>query len=376
VSSVTRRHALVLGFGIGALAVIALGALAGSFVFKPQAPQTRTAAIATSPPPSPSASPVSSPVTTRATPASGGAMVYDPENHGVILFGGSEVIHEPDGTNLGRAVADTWLWDGKAWKQLDVSGPPARGAEMAAYDSLHHQIVLFGGAGPAGIGQAQLFQDTWTWDGARWQEQHPAHIPNPRMRAAMAFDEQRGVVVMFGGEGEGTTTYNATWTWDGTDWTLQKPATSPPGRHFATMAYDAARGDTVLFGGSMAGARFNDTWTWDGSNWTEQSGHAPTARGWSTLAYDAATRQVVAYVYFGLDNNPVVEYTITWDGTGWTDRTSPGDPSPRAETRMAYDPETQQVVLFGGSYVSPSPFSETWTWDGQKWSLWDMAGAA
>jgi hypothetical protein len=366
---VTRRHALVLGFGIGALAVIAIGALAGPFVFKQQA---RPAAVATSPSPSPAASAVTSPVSTPVTaaaPASGGAMAYDPENHGVILFGGSEVIHQPDGTNLGQAVADTWLWDGRSWRRLEVAGPPARSAEMAAYDSAHHEIVLFGGSGPAGIGQAKLFQDTWTWDGSRWEEQHPAHVPNPRMRAAIAFDERRGVVAMFGGEGEGTVTYNATWTWDGSDWSLQNPATSPPGRHFATMAYDAAQGETVLFGGSMAGARFNDTWTWDGSSWTEQSGPAPTARGWSTLAYDAMTRQVVAYVYFGLDNNPVVEYTITWDGTKWTDRTSSGDPSPRAETRMAYDPQTRQVVLFG-----PQP--ETWTWDGQKWSLWGMAAAA
>lgn len=364
-----RRHVLVLGIGLGALTVIALGALAGSFALKP--PVSTAAKTPVSPSPSPQPSSQASPDASQAaTPASGGAMAYDPEDHGVILFGGSEVIHQPDGTNLGQAVAGTWLWDGKAWKSLDVQGPPARSAEMAAYDSARHQVVLFGGAG-----RASLLQDTWTWDGSSWTEQHPAHVPNPRMRAAMAFDERRGVVVMFGGEGDGTTTYNATWTWDGTDWTLQNPAATPPGRHFATMAYDAARDDIVLFGGSMAGARFNDTWTWDGSNWTLQPGPAPAARGWSTLAYDAARQQVVAYVYFAVDNNPVVEYTITWDGTIWTDRTSPADPSPRAETRMAYDPETRQVVLFGGSLVSLSPYNETWTWDGQKWFLWGKAGA-
>lgn len=303
-------------------------------------------------------------------------MAYDPEDHGVILFGGTVVHHQPDGTNPTQSVADTWLWNGQTWKQLDVQGPPARSAEMAAYDSVRHVLVLFGGGGPGGIGQAQLFQDTWTWDGARWQEQHPAHVPNPRMRAAMSFDEKRGLVVMFGGEGQGTTTYNATWTWDGNDWTLQDPTNSPPGRHFAAMAYDAARADTVLFGGSMAGARFSDTWTWDGSNWTERPGPAPAARGWSSLAYDSATRQVVAYVYFALDNNPVAEYTITWDGDRWTDHSAPGDPSPRAETQVAYDPETQQVVLYGGSYVAPEPYNETWTWDGQKWSLWGKPGAA
>jgi hypothetical protein len=349
---------LLVGFGLGALAVIALVAMYGSGSLRPQ---TKSVAgsenLSPSPSPSPSPQPAPSPLE---MPATGGAMVYDPENHGVVLFGG---------TIGGVSSGETWLWDGKTWTRLAVQGPPARSAQMVTYDSARHQLVMFGGSGPAGAGQALLHQDTWTWDGTRWQEQHPAHRPNPRMRAAIAFDERRGVVVMFGGEGEGTTTYNATWTWDGTDWTLQDPPTSPPGRHFATMAFDAARGDTVLFGGSMAGARFNDTWTWDGANWSEATTPAPQARGWSTLAYDAATREVVAYVYFGLDNNPVAEYTITWDGTRWTDRTSSSDPSPRAETRMAYDPETQQVVLYG-----PQP--ETWTWDGQNWSLWAMPGAA
>ena len=301
-------------------------------------------------------------------------MVYDPENRGVILFGGGTAVHQPDGTNTAVALDDTWLWNGKDWKRLDVQGPPARGSAMAAYDSVRHLIVLFGGAGPQGIGQGLYFQDTWTWDGTQWQLQHPAHMPNPRMRAATAFDERRGVVVMFGGEGE--TTYTATWTWNGVDWTLLDPATVPPARHFAGMAYDAARGDTVLFGGSMGGARLNDTWTWDGTNWTRQAAPAPAASGWSVLTYDAAHLEVVGYVYYALDNHPVAEYTITWDGARWTDRTTSADPSPRAETPMAFDADTRQVVLYGGTFIDPQPFSDTWLWDGSKWSLWQAAGGA
>jgi len=78
---------------------------------------------------------------------------------------------------------------------------------------------------------------------------------------------------------------------------------------------------------------------------------------------------VVAYVYYALDNHPIAEFTITWDGSRWTDRTTSADPSPRAETRMAYSPDTAQVVMFG-------PTSETWVWNGTKWSLWEPAGGA
>lgn len=361
------RNALIAGFGLGGLAVLTIVLFAGGSVRLPASPAAGRAQSSSSPQP-----PLEAPSGRTATPTlpptapgarAGAAMVYDPENHGIILFGGSYTATEPDGHNDVVTAGDTWLWDGKSWRRLDVQGPPARDTAMAAYDSVRHVIVLFGGSGPAGAGQAKLFQDTWTWNGGQWEEQRPAHSPNPRMRAGIAFDEVRGVVVMFGGEGEGTTTDDATWTWNGVDWTLLDPTTVPPARHFASMAFDAARGVTVLFGGSMGGARFNDTWTWDGANWTRQPGPAPAASGWSWLAYDAATKEGVAYVYYALDNHPVAEYTITWDGTSRTDRTTAGDPSPRAEPRLAYDPDSKQVVLYG-------PNSELWTWDGANWSLW------
>jgi hypothetical protein len=296
----------------------------------------------------------------------GAAIVYDPENHGVLLFGGASSTTAPDGTNPSTTLGDTWLWNGQSWRQLEVQGPPARSAAMVAYDSVRHVVVLFGGSGPEGVGQGLYFQDTWTWDGTQWQKQFPVHMPNPRMRAGMAFDERRGVIVMFGGEGEKNATYTATWTWDGVDWTLLDPSTTPPARHFFGMAYDPARGETVLFGGSFGAARLNDTWTWNGTNWTRQKVAAPRASGWTQLAYDASTKSVVGYVYFSLDNHPLAEYTIVWDGTKWTDVSGPRDPSPRTEVRMTYDPDTSDVVLYG-------PTAETWTWNGAAWSVWKPA---
>jgi hypothetical protein len=290
----------------------------------------------------------------------GAALIYDPENHGVLLFGGAT-----SSTTLG----DTWLWDGKSWRHLDVLGPPARSAAMVAYDSARHVVVLFGGSGPSGIGQGLYFQDTWTWDGTQWERQYPAHMPNPRMRAGMVFDERHGLTVMFGGEGETAThttaTYTATWTWDGVDWTLLDPTVTPPARHFFGMAYDAARGVTVLFGGSFGAARFNDTWTWNGTSWAQQPVAAPSAKGWTQLAYDAATKTIVGYAYDSSADQPA-EYTIAWDGTRWADRTGATDPTARAEVRMTYDPDTSQVVLYG-------PTAETWIWNGSTWSIWAPA---
>jgi hypothetical protein len=46
----------------------------------------------------------------------------------VVLFGGATSVNAD-----GPVLADTWTWDGAAWTQLDVVGPPARqSASMAA----------------------------------------------------------------------------------------------------------------------------------------------------------------------------------------------------------------------------------------------------
>jgi hypothetical protein len=372
------RHALALGFGLGGFVVIALIAAAGLNFLGPQHRTAVDAAVSPSASAQPTAtaspsagvspSPSPSPDTSGPGPRNGSAMVYDPEDHGVLLFGGATVTPTADGHNPSVTLGDTWLWSDHSWRLLSGDGPPARSDATVGYDSVRHVVVLFGGSGPGGIGQGQYFQDTWTWDGQQWHQESPAHSPNPRARAAMAFDERHGVTVMFGGEGE-TTTYDATWTWDGTDWTLLSPSASPSARHFMSMAYDAGRGVTVLFGGTLPGKRFNDTWVWDGTTWTRQSTPAPKASGFTRLAYDAAAKEVVAYVYYALDNHPAAEYTMTWDGSGWIDRTNTSDPGPRAETAMAYDDASGEIVLFGGTYIDPVPYSDTWTWSGSFWSL-------
>src|SRR5439155_1214489 len=129
------------------------------------------------PSPSPSPSPAATPTSGLPGPRAGATLVYDPENKGVILFGGVYTVPRSDGTNEGVSTGDTWLWAGKSWQRLEVSGPPARSVPMAAYDSARHVVVLFGSGGPSGAPPAQLLNDTLTWDGVSWTEMHPAHVP-------------------------------------------------------------------------------------------------------------------------------------------------------------------------------------------------------
>ena len=92
---------------------------------------------------------------------------------------------------------------------------------------------------------------------------------------------------------------NDTWIWDGTTWTKLNPATSPSGLAYASMAYDAATGQLVLFGGMDAATNqaLGDTWTWDGTTWTKQT-RDPTPAPQplpASMAYDPATAQLVLF---------------------------------------------------------------------------------
>src|SRR6185295_11014076 len=77
--------------------------------------------------------------------------------------------------------------------------------------------------------------------------------PSPRLGHAMVYDSARNVVVLFGGRLDPQTTSGAisaeTWEFDGTRWRF-RTGDGPLGRFDHAMAYDSDRHVTVLFGGN------------------------------------------------------------------------------------------------------------------------------
>ena len=164
-------------------------------------------------------------------------MAYDASRGRVVLFGG----------DAGSFKDDTWEWDGRRWKQIEPldSRPSARSSHAMAYDVSRGRVVLFGGyAGP-------LLNDTWEWDGRRWEEiESSGARPSVRRNHAMAYDASRGRVVLFGGYEGILSQLDDTWEWDGRRWEEIEPSGArPSARGGHTMAYDASRGRVVLFGG-------------------------------------------------------------------------------------------------------------------------------
>ena len=94
-------------------------------------------------------------------------------------------------------------------------------------------------------------------------------VPPPRYSFALAFDEARGVLVMFGGSNRGTF-MNDTWEWDGVKWEM-KNQQGPSPRNSPSMVYNSKRKTIILFGGDAGSwndkKSFGDTWEWNGSEW-------------------------------------------------------------------------------------------------------------
>jgi hypothetical protein len=76
------------------------------------------------------------------------------------------------------------------------------------------------------------------------------------------------------------------------NWVLTSPVNVPPPRFVHAMAYDDVRSQVVLFGGANGLGFHNDTWVWDGTNWTQKSPtNRPSPRWFHLMAYDAARRE-------------------------------------------------------------------------------------
>ncbi len=265
------------------------------------------------------------------------------------------------------------------WTQVSPSTVPAERANHAmTYDWNRQQTVMFSGfsrtTAVSGIG------DTWVYDGNDWTEKFPVNAPSPRARCHMVYDIQRGVSVLYGGAGPASlatttppTTAQETWEWDGTDWTQVMTPINPGDRRSYSMAYDINRGRVVLHGGIQSGlGAESETWEYDGRNWMLTVISAPTGpRAGAAMCFHAGLGKTVL---FGGINPFTGGFNDTWtyDGTTWTRLNISGPvPSPREDARMVYD-VTRGVCVLHGGLLSVSPFTtilgDTWEFDGVRWT--------
>ncbi|MCC6676314.1 MAG: hypothetical protein IT436_04145 [Phycisphaerales bacterium] len=285
------------------------------------------------------------------SPRAGHQMVYDSVRGRVVLFGG-----KPSGS---QAFNDTWEWDGGGWQQISPTEPiPAPRAEFAmAYDSVRGAVVVFGGEIPGVCWTNPIYDDTWEWDGVRWEKQAPETHPDARTSLSGAFDAARGRAVLFSGAARCLFAPADTWLWDGLTWRDGSTA-GPAARSLTALAYDPVTASVMMFGGHGA-SDLNDLWQWNGVMWQNvQQTSPPPGRYWHAMVAVPA-----GLLVFGGTGGSACCFgeTHLFTGGGWTALPGPS-PSARAGHAMAYDSDRDEVVLFGGAGASGPRLNDTWIW--------------
>ena len=150
---------------------------------------------------------------------------------------------------------------------------------------------------------------------------------------------------------------------------------SPGPRYGHEMVYDEMREEVVLFGGfGPDGEPKGDTWIWDGESWRLGAAGGPSPRKWPAAAYDRHRGEIVLHGGRAGEgrSGPSLSDTWIWDGQRWTEVDVDG-PTPRDHHRAAYDEKRNRVVLFGG-WNGESLENDTWEWNGTQWEQVALTG--
>ncbi|HJX63860.1 MAG TPA: kelch repeat-containing protein, partial [Polyangia bacterium] len=226
-------------------------------------------------------------------------------------------------------------------------------------------------------------------ESATWKRVGASNLPDARYAQAVAFDETRQVVVMFGGmvtNPDGTITpQQDTWEWSPAlgAWKVRTIAgAKPSARSGAALAYDSVRSKFVLFGGRAgSGYDYQDTWEWDPGTgaWTDKTraGAKPDARAQHGMIFDSKAGTIVLFgggrSMVGGDVMTVsLAFDDTWEYDGasatWTKLATASAPSARVDFGFAYSGQTNKAYLFGGMEVTSAnmggtPTQDSWEWD-------------
>lgn len=298
-------------------------------------------------------------------------MVYDYNKEGIILHGGygqgpkddrpfaSMIFSSPQ-------LKDTWIWNGSIWKLSQIEPLILQNHALAYNKSLQQNIIQGGWNGSQRIGETYLMTDD-AWIKLEYQN---GLDPGVRDHHVMIFDEKRESIILFGGSnmklefGEFTKATQIAFgdTWELRDSVWSKiQVNSPESRWGHSMAFDEDFGVAVLFGGVDGSKYFDDTWIWEGSTATWEKinpANRPTARCNHSMTYDSIAKKILL---FGgkTDSNLALNDLWEWNGNDWELLIEHAPPKPRFDHGLVYDVKRNKTILFGG-FDGKEWFQDTW----------------
>ena len=290
------------------------------------------------------------------------AIAFDAARRRLVLFGGSRLID-----TTWADLNETWEWDGHRWRAIPTMNgvPGARRAHALAYDPGDRRVVLVGGVRTrAGTNTDDAFDDTWTYDGLRW-ERGPA-IP-VMSGHGLVYDPARRTMLLLGYVGRETQDLRRLVIWRRTPngWTFVD-STGPMLGGLVRAAYDAKR--SVLVVPVLRGST-SRVGEWDGERWRELDAPGPSPRSRHALAYDSRTARVVLVGGRDDASRKTLGDAWSWDGSRWRALSSgTSRPEPRASAALVADADSGRLLLYGGVAPPRGMVADLWVWSQSDWA--------
>nr|HPQ41175.1 hypothetical protein [bacterium] len=288
------------------------------------------------------------------TPRSNSSICAIPAAGTILLFGGD------NGTESN--CSDTWEWDGTRWNPIDTDHVPDAmwgHGTMVRDDTLDRVLLL-------GCRFADSMFQIWEWTGTDWTLiDEDAGLPAEWYLFDAVYDSVRQTVCVFGGYSGGEC--RELWEWHAGGWSRVSETSPWPADGLGiAMAYHSGLQKTMLVCEDQGRM---EVWYWDGTLWEKQEFEPPRppVRNWMEIAYDPDRDRVVMFGGRGISDG-TLDDTWEWDGTRWHAMDPLNYPSARSGYAFAWDETARCNILFGGALQGGEPQGDTWTWDGSDWT--------
>lgn len=255
--------------------------------------------------------------------------------------------------------SDTWELQRGCWSRVETKpSPPARHRGVMIHDPRQGYSVLFGGQASKG----KMLGDTWIYEGRRWRRWRGwwwRSRPSPRCGHSLAYDEQIGAAVLFGGITPKDLPLRDTWLFAGGTW-QQVVGPAPPPRRYAAFAYDSDLKGCLLYGGSEddAGRKgYRDAWLFRDRTWTRlPSSLEVDVRDDHGLAYHQVAKALVMLEGLGGARGVLVRRDNDWQPV----TVMPLHPRHQCSP-LVWDEQLLGLVYYGGEVSHGGlQFDTTW----------------
>src|SRR5207245_991253 len=247
----------------------------------------------------------------------------------------------------------------------------ATNQDSAGGDFLATEVT---GCGPAAAIQLQVNPMYY------WNRMDPPAAPTPRRGAAMAYDEEEGVILMFGGVDANISFLNDLWAYNvpTNTWTNITPTASPPPRWKAGFSYDPVEravvmtvgADGVMLVGGGSGLQvYGDLWEYNymSNRWRLEVPFTPnvTPNPRTDHAMIFGPYRAVSIMYGGIDGSGAYQ-PETWYYVSavhmWSQPAVSIFPIARKDHALAWDSTRDRTIMFGGIISDGVVTNQTWMW--------------